>query len=354
MAKKWDKAAVEALVSGDGDDNAKAWLAGTAALDTSDVGLALSAVEAAVRTRNVAALQTLERAQKDVKKAARKGLHRLKSQGVEVTEQKRQSFTLGAGASRAEPIAMFGPPTVEGYSEFFLACTDDEGTCVVMGAFGGGEGVRNLSHGHISKSQLRNLRRDVAEQAAMVEVPFVEAMSHFLPSIDRVKQLTGKNPHDWDHFVTHVPGGLLDAARDHDALAGIEPAADLEGSSALSTHPWFNLWPVTSAAIEEVVTKLSTKIESDEESSDMHQELSDASAKALDDDAIRAEWVRRARLATSVAKAAGDTTLAGTAAALAKHVESGGDAKDVPFVERTLQVQIGFMASQAMQGSPEV
>ena len=83
------------------------------------------------------------------------------------------------------------------------------------------------------------------------------------------------------------------------------------------------------------------------------EDLSELRRVARADRTTVAEWVRRARLATSVAKAAGDTTLAGTAAALANHVASGGDAKDVPFVERTLQVQIGFMASQAMQGGPQ-
>ncbi|MCP4809224.1 MAG: hypothetical protein GY913_12585 [Proteobacteria bacterium] len=362
MAKKknrWDKAVVEALVAGNGDEAVLAWLAGTGALETSDVTLGLSAVEAAVQTGAVAPLQSIGAVHKDVTKAAKKGLHRLKSKGIEVADAPRakSSFTLASDTSSIPPVAMFGPPTVEGYSEFVLSCTDDEGTCVLMGAFGGKEGIRNLTHGHVSRKQLRDLRKEIGQQSAMVELPFTEAMSHLLPSIDRVQALTGKLPHDWDHFVTHVPAGTLDAARTHDALSGVEPSPDMEGTSALSMHPWFQLWPVASDAIEEVVTKLSTKMEEDsgddgEETPSMHADLAAASAKALDGDGIRDEWVRRARLATSVAKAAGDDTLASTAAAIANHVGSGGDAGDIPFVERTLQVQIGWMAQQAMESGP--
>ena len=82
---KYDKTIVEALVSGAGEDEVRTWLdRGVGDPGSWNPTLAGSAIEAAVRLQKVELLQSLERAPKPLKKAARRGLHKLKSQGVTV------------------------------------------------------------------------------------------------------------------------------------------------------------------------------------------------------------------------------------------------------------------------------
>jgi len=338
------------------DNNAVAALAeqGAEAVEAALASTPEVAIEAAVKLQLVALLQGLEGTAH--KKAARKALHRLKSQGVEVTAAPRvkSTFKLGSDAAHVPPTAFIGPPSPEGYSEFFLAYTDAEGTCVLMGHFGGQEGLRGVSHGHVSRSQLRNLKKELSTQApGLVELPFTEALGHMLPALDVAKALTGRTPHDWDHFVTHVPEATMTSAQLLDPLKGLErDDDDLTGTSVLGTHPWFQLWPVSPDAIEQVVTRLSAKIGDDSEAQpDMMEDLAEAAETALEGQ--RPEWIRRARLAASAARAAGDEDLAQTAAVLAKALEAGKSARSIPLVERTLQVQIGFMAQQAMQQPPQ-
>lgn len=342
MAKKQkvDRAAVTRIVEGGAD-------AVNAAIEAGQIA---EAMEAAVKLEAVALLQGLETTPH--KKLARKALHRLKSKGVAVAEtpRVRSAFRLGSDAASVPPSAYIGPPSPEGYSEFFLAYTDEEGTCVLMGHFGGQEGIRGMSHGHVSRGQLRDLKKELKEQASnLVALPFAEALGHMMPALDAAKALTGRYPHDWDHFVTHVPEGTMNSARLLDPLKGLErDDDDLTGTSVLGTHPWFQLWPVSPDAVEEVVTKLAVKVEDSEAAQpDMMAELSAAAGKALE--GMRPEWIRRARLAASAARATGDQDLAQTAAVLAKALEQGKAASEIPLVERTLQVQIGWMAQQAMQ-----
>ncbi|HJN78369.1 MAG TPA: hypothetical protein QGF58_30935 [Myxococcota bacterium] len=343
MAKKRkiDKAGVARLVEG-------GQTAVTAAIEAGDVALAL---EAAVQLELVGLLQGLEGGPH--RKLARKALHRLKSKGVavETPTRTRTAFTLGSDAARVPPTSFVGPPSPEGYSEFFLAYTDEDGTCLLMGHFGGQEGLRGLSHGHLSRGQLRSLKKDLAANGpGLVELPFSEAVGHMLPALEVAKALTGRYPHEWDHFATHIPEGVMNSARLLDPLRGLErDDDDLTGTSVLGTHPWFQLWPVAPAAIEEVITKISNKLD-DDSPPNMAEELSAAAGGALE--GVRPEWIRRARLAASAARAAGDVDLAQTAAVLVKALETGRAASDIPLVERTLQVQIGWMAQQAMSETP--
>ena len=354
---RWDAAQVEALVSGGGDAAARAWLDGAGPLE-GDASLVLSAIEAAVRLKAVAPLQALESGPH--KKLARKALHRLRSAGVEVTEQRStSSFSLAKEQIKVEPVAFMGPPNVDGYSEFMLAYTDEEGTCAVMGWFGGARGIRNTSHGHLTRTGLRELSRDLAAASHLVRVPFVEALSHILPAAAVATEAEGQAPHDWEHFVTHVPQPTLTAGLTHDAarqLADEVDAEQLKGSSVLASNPWFQLWPVAPEALEQVVTQLATKIdeepeEGSDEPPDMMSELSEAASKALEGQ--RAEWARRARLAATALSAAGDADNAKTAAMIALAVEAELPASDLPLVERTLQMQIGWMAQQQMQQQME-
>ena len=339
---KYDKTIVEALVSGAGQDEARAWLDAAEGDPASwNPTLAGSAIEAAVRLQKVGLLQSLERAPKALKKAARRGLHKLKSQGVTVEATAPKAFSLKREAVNVPPVAFLGPPDVEGYSEFFLGFTDAEGTCCTMGRFGGSEGLRSLSHGHISRSALRKMQKDMGE--ILTPVPFTEALHHILPSVETFTGLTGQAPHDWEHFETHIPAALMEEARKN-PLPSAEDA-DVGGSSALPADIWFAMWPVSDAAISKVVGAFASRAESGEET-DLAPLLEDAAEEALSDD-IRAEWVRRARLAATAARARGEQHLMDSALRLEKALNEGTSARDIPLVTAMLQANVAMLAAQA-------
>ena len=165
MAKKFDKKLALALSNGEGDAAALAWLDGTGSIQDVDPGMAMNAIQAAVAQQKVALLQGLEKAPKVLRKAARLGLHQLKSQGVNVQAAPSRSFGLKGAEIDPDPTALLGPADQDGYSEFLLGWTDAEGTCILMGRFGGTEGMRDLSHGHASRGELRRMLREMQEEA---------------------------------------------------------------------------------------------------------------------------------------------------------------------------------------------
>ncbi len=339
---KYDKTIVEALVSGAGVDEARQWLdTGEGDPASWNAVLAASTIEAAVQLKLAERLQSLDRAPKLLRKAARRGLHRLKSQGVHVAQDAPKAFSLTREQIQVPPVAFIGPPDMEGYSDFFLAYTDEEGTCCLMGRFGGHEGVRSLSHGHVSRSGVRKMKAEMAE--SLVEVPFSEALHHILPAVDTFAALRGGPPHDWTHFSTHVPAALFDAAR-QDPLPEAEDA-DVAGSSALPADIWFAFWPVADEAISKVVQAFAQRVEAGEDG-DLAPLLEDAAGMALSD-SLRAEWLRRSRLAATASRCRGEEHLSKAALSLAKALKDGVSGQDIPLVISTLQANVAMLAAQA-------
>ena len=339
---KYDKIVVDALTSGAGADEVRTWLdTGEGDPASWNPLLAGSAIEAAVQLKNVALLQSLERAPKALKKAARRGLHKLKSQGVTVESAAPKAFALSREEINVPPVAFVGPPDVEGYSEFFLGFTDAEGTCCTMGRFGGNEGFRSLSHGHISRGALRKMKGEM--KAILTEVPFTEALHHILPSVDIFAALRGQVPHDWEHFVTHLPEEMM-------AEAALNPlpdadSADVGGSSMLPADIWFSMWPVSDDAITQVVSAFAARAESGEDA-DLAPLMDDAAEVALSPD-VRTEWVRRTRLAASAARARGEEHLLNSALRLEQALTTGTSARDIPLVTAMLQANVAMLAAQA-------
>lgn len=339
---KYDKTIVDALVSGAGVDEARHWLdSGDGDPGSWHATLAGSAIEAAIQLKLVDRLQSLERAPKELKKAARRGLHKLKSQGLTVTEAAPAAFALTREAIVVPPVAFLGPPDIEGYSEFFLAFTDAEGTCALMGRFGGSEGLRSVSHGHISRKSLRSMKQEMGQ--ILVEVPFTEGLHHILPGVDTFAELRGGASHDWEHFATHVPEATFDQAR-QDPLPSAD-SAEVAGTSALPSDIWFAMWPVSDEAISQVVQAFAERAESGE-NTDLAPLLEEAAEVALSE-SIRAEWLRRSRLAASASRARGEEHLTSSALRLAKALEDGVSGKDIPLVTSMLQANVAMLAAQA-------
>lgn len=259
MSAKYDARIAGALAAGtpnlegvDGYPAALAWLSsGTGDLSGVPETVALSAIEAAVRLRKSDRLAALENGPKAMRKAGRAGLHRLKAAGV-VVEAPRQaaSFTLSAETVNVPPRAVMSHPDISGHTQIAMACTDAEGTCAVIGIFGGAEGVRKLEHGHLSRGSARKFFEELTAQQGVLEVPFAHALHHALANIE-VARAKGAVPHEWDHFSEHLTAQHLAAAAAYSPLGELPEVAEegrLEASDALEPLLGGIPWSVSSAA----------------------------------------------------------------------------------------------------------
>jgi hypothetical protein len=212
MAAKADPAALTALLDRSGDAATVAWVhegrGNVAAL--SDPALAILAAE---RVGNIAALQGVQQP-KDLRKAAAAALHRMRSRGVEVTEKVApKSFTLGAESVDLRSRAFLSLPDRDGDIELLLTASDLEGHCVLATVFGGQDLVRDSQHAHLNRSGLRDLWAQVEGRGMHAELPFVAGLHY----ADRF--VKGHDRHGFDHFLDHVPPGVLQSARILDPLA---------------------------------------------------------------------------------------------------------------------------------------
>ncbi len=183
--------------------------------------------------------------------------------------------------------------------------------------------------------------------------PFQSAMAFVLPAVERVRELTGGVPHDWEHFAGHVPADQLQGAEGPAVPEGSVDTDALQGSSALVNHPWFSLWPVETDLVQKMVGALAQAMEApesedptDNEVTDMTQILSEMAAEGLDNPEIRGEWVRRAAMASVACQARGEDYAAEMATNLHKALLSDVSAAQIPLVERNLQMTLGYMAQQ--------
>ena len=161
---------------------------------------------------NVAALQSVN-APKDLRKAASAALHKLKSRGVKVEEKVApRAFSLEKESIDVPSRAWISVPDTHGDVEILLTTTDDEGSCV-LGMIVGGAGVKEIQHGHVGRSQLRDVWKSVQGRGESVEVPFATGLHY----ADRFESQRGD--HDWKHFLEHVPLPTLMSARLLDPMA---------------------------------------------------------------------------------------------------------------------------------------
>jgi len=368
LAKKYDKQVVEALVSGEvldsaGFAEAAAWLAdGSGDLGALNEQVALSAIEAAVRGQAIDRLQSLERSKKALKKAARAGLHRLKSTGVTVAPARQAArFTLGAEAVEHWSTAWLSPPDPEGYAQVFLFWSDAELVGFYLCLGGGGQGIREdeTTLYPSTRSRLRKLQKDFSADPVMREIPFTTGLNLAQAAFDDYQALTGKAPMDWADFLANVPAGTKTAAQLLNPIAGFPAEVD---KAALSQFE--NLqrltgidWPVQFQALSEVGIELMTFMNSDLEIS---EEVREERMKALEikagdaglTEVARASIGRRLRQLAIYAAAGGQADFASEAWNYHLAVTSGLPAADLPFF---CWVSVGNLLSalQSMMGAPD-
>jgi hypothetical protein len=311
----------------------------------------MAAVEAAVKQKNGALLLELESASKALKKAGRAGLHRLRSAGVVVEEAKRPGtvFTLGRAEEMPPPRAALTPISANGDFQFVLMYTDSEGSCVVMGVGGGSETVHSLQHGHLSRSSGRSMWKDLIgnRESPLMEVPFLSGLSVVLPVIAAHAAKSGEAPHEWSHFITHVPPDVLAAAQVHEPFGALPEGYDpelLADTEVVSNHPFFAAWPISRSALTAGMSALPLLFggapEGEEAGPGLDKIIEEAAALVFDEDEVRLDWARRARWAGMLADAIQDETLARVARNLAVAIESGVESSALPLAQQTAMQQI--------------
>lgn len=287
MAAKVRSQLVEALVQGSpatepGFEQAAAWLRGDGGLEGVGEALAEAAIEAAVRTQQVALLQGLEGGPKALRKAARAGLHRLRSAGVSVPEATAgRAFVLGAEVVRSEGQAWMSVDVFRGEAMVLLVWTDAEGSCALLGRLLPTTGLVDLEHAHLSRNAGRGLVRDLqARVGGLTEVPFVEALHLAQDGVSGAAAAgEGELPHEWEHFIQHVPAAVRQQAQATDPAGPLPERWDAallaESLHLLEGEPRF-YWPVSQQAIEAVLGSFAEGSEAPAEG----QEAADAAAPA--------------------------------------------------------------------------
>lgn len=165
------------------------------------------AIAAAAALGTAAALQAVT-GPKDLKKAAAKALHQLRSRGVAVTPAAAPTtFSLGKVDTAVSPRAFLSLPDAEGDVELLLVAADDEGICVLGTILGGPDVLREARHAHVNRSGLREVLRSVEARGMHAELPFTAG----LHLADRV--YATRPDHAWHHFLDHVPAATLQSAR---------------------------------------------------------------------------------------------------------------------------------------------
>ncbi len=364
MSKKKSKpvpAWIEALSSGTAPEEAPAgwavaqeWLAeGSGQLEGLKPRLALSAIEAAASTQAVPRLQGLDDSpDKGLRKAARRALHRLRSSGVVIEDTPRSTtFSLRKEAVAVAPKAFLGFPHQEGYAPFLLSTTDDEGSCILAGEVGGGQGVRNTYHLHVTRGDLREVWKDAVQSSELVEIDFTTGLHFVRSGMEHARSLTGAAPKDWPHFLGHLAEGTLTAAQLLDPAAGLASTLDtaalreMAETDPLTVRPWFSYWPLPKGAMEKLFADLEEQLGSELEiSPELEQErrdraFADAADEAFAEVEVREQWRAHLGIAVAILRAQGDQDAATEAHNVALAVEQGLAGHEIPPVMSSLRYQ---------------
>lgn len=367
--KKW----VEHLGAGTAPDSApegwavaEAWVAdGSGSLESLDGSLALSAIDAATSAEAVPRLQALDDSPvKDLRKAARRALHRLRSTGVEVVEPATtKSFSLSAEVLDIPSRAWLGHAHQEGYAPFLLTATDAEGSRILAGEIGGTQGARNMTHLQVTRRDLREVWKDAGNSSDLNEVAFTAGLHFVQRGMGWAKSLTGKSPHDWDHFLGHIPKGVQTAAQLLDPADGLPKTLDaslldaLDEGRLMAERTWFRFWPVPDDAIGMLFEDLNAAVTSDLEVSEeaQAQRRNDAFNKAADtalaEDEVRQRWLAYLQISVTVLQAQGEPDIAAEVHNLALAVRDGLPGHMLAPVLASLRFQTFKLAS--MMGQAE-
>lgn len=362
---KYDKKLAAALAAGEAHEAtdyeaAAAWLAGSGGLAGVDRRTALSAVQAAVLKRDIERLQALEaEGDKALRKAARAGLHKLRSAGVEVVERREATrFSLGTEEVAHWSTAWLSPPDPDGYSQVFLIWADADLVGFYLCIGGGAQGILEEETGlyPATRSLLRRLQKDLQAEPAMREIPFTTGLYLAQEAMTRYQELTGNHPMDWADFLANVPEGTRTAAQLLNPIAGFSAQVDVEGLQSWETlerlvgHDWLISVDQLGEVGLEVIAFLNSELEiSDELRKERLAELEVKAGEAALTDEVRESIGRRLRHLAIYASAGGQADFASEAWNHYLAVTGGTPAAQLPYfchVSMTWLVEVLPMMSR--------
>jgi len=305
----------------------------------------------------LAALATA--ADRAVAKEAKRGLHVLRSRGVEVPEP-------------ARPPAPAAPPATEETFPCFVSAIDSQGERAVWIARNvPGRGIEvgqavvsdvlgllELQVGLLGRKEFRTFGRDVAERGRSMGVAEVSAglARSIVAAARRVNDASGRRvPEGADAWLARMGPAepLRDPAAAFPALPGDEERAALESSAELHDLPMLRGWIADEQALRTLAHKLDEIAVSPLYVDEQQRSAQAASAIA---DAVEAYFdePRRSRLSSRLYETAshlqglGDGERARSAAATARALAAGVPAGRIPFAR--LLVEKAFPSAAARPG----
>ncbi len=284
------------------------------------------AIAAALVLGNGVALASVT-APKPLRKLASAALHKLKSQGVKVAAAAPpRSFSLGAEEVNVPPRAFLSRPNTMGNIHLVLTATDRDGSCIMELIYGGSR--LNDNHGHASRGELRSFWRELENDRAMGEIPFVAGL-HLGDVL-----VQGKHAHGWDHLLEKVDPGTLTSARLLDPLRHAPPAKDDDGDPGDWTLP---AWLVPPKVVESTLESMPQELAPEGEA------LPEAWLEAGTDEALSAA---RHEFATACEQFAlafallGRPRAAAEARSVRRRIEDGEAGRTLPQVRQSLLLAV--------------
>jgi hypothetical protein len=360
---KIDKAALVALLesieAGSAEDHPVAqWLAAEpGAPDELPLDSALLAVEAARLMGLGAHLQAAKKsADKRVKKAAGKAIHVLKSTGQSVPDAPSESAGWSLSREQRElpqPVGLLGLPQSDGYFPFILVAHSEDGACVCAGVAGAGQGYQDADHGHVGRSQARDIIASAQGDRNLHELPFHVALS----LCERAFSEGGRGaPHGWSHMLDSVPEATRSSARlldpmqrqatklDRTALAQVDCLTEGDGRVVFGLDE-----KASGPAIEACIAALTSQVEVDND--DKRRRIAgvvkQATTAALTGHA-RQTW----ELTMDVIAVIGESSQNQALQAAARHTSlalaDGLDGSDIPFFRIWVERQLAAVSELVM------
>lgn len=340
----------QARADGPAPSPAVAWLRGEGALRELPRDTALAAIEAAVRLGlgDLLARAKSDAGDKEVRKAAGAGVHRLKAAGQSVSEPvAAAAWSLPAeDAVSLPPMARIGPPDHEGYFPFVAMATGATETVLFFGAAGAGQGAMEVEHTHVSRSGRRRVLEDAQRDENLVEVPFHAA----LYLLERAFEAGGNYPRGWDHLIENLDPGLVSTARlvdplarlgsavDEDQLAQVVPLLDGPGAFYMFSQP-----EIFGGATEELTSIVGSPLaQSALDEADRIQKVYDRLADQLvEADKQREVYALSLDVLALVAQAKGWEDVAAPARHNALALRDGRPGSGVPYVSLLVERMLG-------------
>jgi hypothetical protein len=348
-------ASVEA---GDKTEPAAAWLIdGSTAVDALNEHDALVAVEAALRMAMGSRLGEAKTASlKQVRKAAGRALHTLRSAGHEVEISARAGGVWSMGQESREipaPVGLLGIPQGDGYFPFILLAHGREGACVCAGVAGAGQGYQDADHAHVGRSKARDIVANARRDHNLVEVPFHVAL-HF---VERAfAEGSRGSPHGWDHMLSSVDEGLKNSARLLSPLAKQESTLDvsaLQNAEALlegDHRVVFSLEErISGPAVDAVMAALTSSLalNDDEKRRRVADEVVTAVNAAFDGSA-RNNWILAMDVLAAIADIAGREPARRAARAVSLALGAGRPGADIPFFRIWTERQLAAVSEMIL------